>query len=85
MKIQKGKEAKIEEIKIKLDPVAKYTYDESSGYPTGFTFEESEVTMEELAFIQVEQSRQQLLITKILLGAVIFVSIVVPIIVGLIV
>ena len=57
MKIENGKEEKIKEINEKLNPVAKYTYGEDSGYPNGFNFDQTEVTTEELLYIQVEQAR----------------------------
>ena len=45
MKIENGKEEKIKEINEKLNPVAKYTYGEDSGYPNGFNFDQTEVSI----------------------------------------
>ena len=79
MLIEKGKENKIKEIKEKLNPQLIYNKNES-GFVTSGEYEKTEVTEEELLYIQVEQTRQQLIISKIFL----FTFVILPIIYGLI-
>lgn len=86
MLIEKGKENKIKEIKEKLNPQLIYNKDESgiiirdSNGNLSCEYEKTEVSTEELLYIQVEQSRQQLIISKIFL----FTFVILPIIYGLI-